>query len=183
MPPVSDQLDLEHLGLKPGGGTRFETSVRVGDFTFSGQHYSLADDPLLVLIDASRTTSGYVMRARAKPEVEGPCMRCSDDFGLQLKIDHSEVHEPGLDDELASEYVEDGKLDLAALVRDAVGLALPPSISGPLDESGACTTCDRTHEQLFQLGIVGEHEALEAGEPDREREPDPRWAKLRELEL
>jgi len=162
---------------------RFETAVRVGGFVFSGQRYALADNPLLVLIDASRTTSGYVVRVRAKPSVEGPCMRCSDDFGLQFKIDHSEVHEPGLDDELASEYVDDGKLDLAALVRDAVGLALPPSISGPLDESGDCTVCDRTREQLLQLGVVGEDEVLEAGEPDREREPDPRWAKLRELEL
>lgn len=183
MPPVSDQLDLEHLGLKPGGGTRFEAAVRVGSFVFSGQHYKLADDPLLVLIDASRTTSGYVVRVRAKPEVEGPCMRCSDDFGLLLKIDHSEVHEPGIDDELASEYVDEGKLDLAALVRDAVGLALPPSMSGKLDESGACTACDRTHEQLLQLGVIGEDEVLEAGAPDHEREPDPRWAKLRELEL
>lgn len=183
MPPVSDQLDLEHLGLKPGGGTRFETAVRVGEFIFSGQRYALTADPLLVLVDASRTTSGYVVRVRAKPEVNGPCMRCSDDFALSLKIDHSEVHEPGIDTELASEYVEDGKLDLAALVHDAVGLALPPSISGPLDDSGDCTACDRTHDQLQLLGVIGEDEATDDDVAGGEHQPDPRWEKLRELEL
>lgn len=183
MPPVSDQLDLNHLGLKPGGGMRFETAVRVGDFIFSGQRYSLTADPLLVLIDASRTTSGYVVRVRAKPEVTGPCMRCSDDFALPLKIDHSEVHEPGVDSELASEYVEDGKLDLAAVVHDAVGLALPPSISGRLDDSGDCTACDRTHDQLLLLGVTGEDQVAGEDAGGGEHQPDPRWAKLRELEL
>lgn len=182
MPPISDQLDLARLGLQPGGGTRFEAAVRVGDFFFGGQRYTLADDPLLVLIDASRTTSGYVVRVRAKPEIEGPCMRCSDDFGLPLKIDHAEVHEPSLDADLASVYVTGNDLDLAALVRDAVGLALPVSISGPLDENGHCGACDRTRAQLSRLGVIGE-DAAGAAETEDQHEPDPRWAKLRELEL
>jgi uncharacterized protein len=182
MPPISDQLDLARLGLKPGGGKRFEVAVRVGEFIFGGQRYVLTDDPLPVLIAASRTTTGYVVRVRAKPEIEGPCMRCSDDFGLALKIDHSELHEPSLDDDLASVYVTGNDLDLAALVRDAVSLALPPSISGPLDANGDCRACDRTREQLSILGVVGEDE-LGAAEPEDQHEPDPRWAKLRELEL
>ncbi|MBI5310801.1 MAG: DUF177 domain-containing protein [Actinobacteria bacterium] len=183
MPPLTDQLDLDRMGLKPGGGSRFEIAVRVGEFVFGHQHYSLADDPLPVLVDASRTTSGFVVRVRAKPQIEGPCMRCSDDFGLALKIDHSEVHEPALDGELASDYVEEGKLlNVAALVRDAVGLALPPSISGPLDEHGQCTACDRTHEQLLELGVAGEQDVAEL-EQREQHAPDPRWAKLRELEL
>lgn len=183
MPPLTDQLDLEHLGLKPGGGKRFEIAVRVGDFVFGLQHYSLTLDPLPVLIDASRTSSGFVVRARAKPAVEGPCMRCSDDLALGLKIDHSEVHEPALDQDLASDYVQEEKLlNVADMVRDAIGLALPPSISGPLDEDGRCTSCDRTHEQLLQLGVAGE-EDIEELEESIEHEPDPRWAKLRELDL
>lgn len=183
MPAITDQLDLDRLGLKPGGGTRFETAVRVGGFVFGAQRYELTLDPLPVLIDASRTSSGYVVRVRSKFAVKGPCMRCSDDFSLDLKIDHSEVHEPSLDDELASDYVTGDDMDLASLVHDAVGLALPTSIAGRLDDEGNCESCDRTHRQLLELGVSDEDEA--GGEIDGEgpREPDPRWAKLRELEL
>lgn len=183
MAQLTHEIDLERLGLKAGGGTRFEIAVRVGEFVFGDQHYSLSVDPLPVRVDASRTTSGFVVRVRAELEVEGPCMRCSDALSLPLKIDHSEVHEPALDEDLASEYVHEGKLlDVGALVHDAVGLALPPSISGPLDEDGDCGACGRTHEQLLELGVAGEDEVDEI-EATEEHEPDPRWAKLRELDL
>lgn len=183
MPPISDLLDLQHLGLKPGGGTRLEASVRVGGFIFASQRYEPADDPLPVLIDASRTSSGFVVRVRAKPTILGPCMRCSDDFSMTVKIDHSEVHEPALDEDLASDYVTGNDLDLAAMVRDAIALALPPSISGSLDEGGDCATCERTHVQLLEMGLVDEHEIADSGPGDGPGKPDPRWAKLRELEL
>jgi uncharacterized protein len=179
MPPITDQLDLGHLGLKPGGGTRFETAVRVGAFVFGAQRYELADDPVIVLVDVSRTTTGYVIRARTEVELEGPCMRCSDDFALPLAVDQSEIHEPTLDPELASDYVTEGKFfDLTAFVRDAVGLTIPASVSGRLDEADGCRDCGRSREQLLQIGVV----TAEA-EPEPANEPDPRWAKLRELEL
>lgn len=185
MPAITDQLDLNRLGLKPGGGTRFEAGVRVGDFVFGRQRYVVAGDPVPVLVDVSRTTSGYVVRVRLKPRLTGPCMRCFDDFNLSLKIDHSEVHEPSLDAELASEYVgTDNMLDLAALVRDAVGLAMPSSISGPLNVAGDCLACGRGGEQLAEMGIVSAQDAAtESAELETEHGPDPRWDKLRELDL
>lgn len=171
------------MGLKPGGGTRFEALVRVGGFIFGSQRYEPADDPLPVLIDASRTSSGFVVRVRAKPRILGPCMRCSDDFSLTVKIDHAEVHEPALDEDLASDYVTGNDLDLVAMVRDAIALALPPSISGPLDDHGACASCERTHVQLLEMGLVDEEDAAAFEPGEGPGEPDPRWAKLRELEL
>ncbi|MBI4898012.1 MAG: DUF177 domain-containing protein [Actinobacteria bacterium] len=183
MPAITDQLDLDNLGLKPGGGMRFETAVRVGGYVFGAQRYELSAEPLPVLIDASRTSSGYVVRVRSKFAVKGPCMRCSDDFSLELKIDHSEVHEPSLDEELASDYVTGDDLDLAALVHDAVGLALPTSIAGELDGEGGCKSCGRTRQKLLELGVAAEDDADLDTVGDAPREPDPRWAKLRELEL
>lgn len=183
MSPISDSLDLQHLGLKPGGGTRFETLVRIGGFVFGGQRYEPAPDPLPVLVDAGRTSSGFVVRVRAKPRIKGPCMRCSDDFALELKIDQSEVHEPTLGDEAASDYVTGHELDLASFVRDAIGLTLPSSISGPLGEDGGCAACGRSRRNLAEMGVLDESAAAEQGDDDGSREPDPRWAKLRELEL
>ena len=174
MAPITDIIDLGQLGLKPGGGIRFDARVPVGDFVFGQQRYSLSDDPAEVTVDVSRTSSGYVVRVRATDTLEGPCMRCYGDYAMPLSIDHSEVHEPELDEELASDYVKGQEVDVAALVRDAIGLALPTSISSPVDENGFCTECAESKEQLAHLA-----QAEEAEEP----EPDPRWAKLRELEL
>lgn len=180
MPPLTDQIELNRLGLKPGGGARFEVAVRVGGFVFGDQRYAPAADPAPVLVDVSRTTTGFVMRVRAELAVEGPCMRCSDPFSLSAAIDHSEVHEPTLGEDLASEYVSGDSVDLAALVRDAVGLALPPSISGPLTAGGDCVACARTRAELAALGVRAADDAADDDEP---HQPDPRWAKLRELEL
>jgi uncharacterized metal-binding protein YceD (DUF177 family) len=175
MPPISTTVDLGELGLKPGGGVRFEAAVPVGEFVFGAQRYALADDPALVTIDVSRTSSGYVMRVRGLHDLEGPCMRCYGDFSLPVKVDHKEVHEPYLDDELASEYVSGNELNLESLVRDAIGLMLPTSISSPVDEDGFCTECSDAKEQLALL--------IEEDPEDAEPAPDPRWAKLRELDL
>lgn len=175
MARLTDIIDLGQLGLKPGGGIRLDVDVPVGDFVFGEQKYTLADDPVPTTVDVSRTSSGSVIRVRLTDSLEGPCMRCYGDYSLPLTIDHSEVHEPLLEDELASDYVDGQELDLAALVRDAVGLALPTSISSPVDENGVCTDCENSAEQLSKLrdtDSAAEGPAL-----------DPRWAKLRELEL
>jgi uncharacterized metal-binding protein YceD (DUF177 family) len=175
VPPLTDIVDLGQLGLKPGSATRFQVAVRVDDFVFGEQHYRLAENPVTVDVDISRTSSGNVIRVRIETAIDGPCMRCFSDYSLPLKIDHSEVHEPQLDEDLASDYVSGLELDLAALVRDAIGLALPTSIASPVDENGICTDCAGATEQLAKL--------QDAPAEAEDAQPDPRWAKLRELEL
>lgn len=168
----ADEIDFERLGLKPGGGLREEYLVTVEPYVFGEQRYEPADALLPVLVDISRTTGGYVVRARFATAVEGPCMRCFDDQGFEVEIDQNEVHEPQL--ELVSEYVHDTAFDLAGFVHDTIGLALPLTMSGELGADGGCRLCGRTREQLHELGIA---------EAEAEAGADPRWAKLRELEL
>lgn len=175
MTRLTDILDLGQLGLKPGGGIRLNVDVPVGDFMFGEQRYVLAEDPVPTQVDVSKTSTGNVIRVRLSDSLDGPCMRCYGDYSLPLQIDHSEVHEPLLEEELASDYVEGQELDLAALVRDAIGLALPTSISSPVDENGICTECENSAEQLAKL--------KDAESEPEEPQLDPRWAKLRELEL
>lgn len=172
---MTDIVDLGQLGLKPGGAIRFDALVPVGEFVFGAQRYALRTDPAPVTVDVSRTSSGSVIRVRTSNALQGPCMRCYGDYTMEVTIDHREVHEPHLDEELASDYVKEQDLDLAALVRDAIGLSLPVSISSPVDENGVCTECEQSADQLAKLRDS-------EPEPD-EPQPDPRWAKLRELEL
>lgn len=175
MPLTADALDLDRLRLVPGSAWRDEVFVTASRFTFSGQDYDPADSPLPVNVDVSRTTTGFVMRVRFDAAVEGMCMRCSDDQAFAVTIDQTEIHEPVVDEELASDFVSpEGIFDLAAYVHTAIGLALPQTMSGARGAAGSCALCDRTPAQLRELGI--DAAAAEAS-------GDPRWAKLRELEL
>lgn len=177
MAALTDIVDLSQLGLKHGGGINFEASVRIGDFVFSEQHYTLDQDPAPVDVYISRTSSGNVIRFRHEGSLSGPCMRCYGDYSLPISVDTTEIHEPLLDEEGASEYVNGHELDLAGLVRDAIGLTLPTSISSPVDEEGVCTKCTGSAERLAKL----RDSASEAEEEDPQL--DPRWAKLRDLEF
>ena len=62
-------------------------------------------------------------------------------------------------------------LALGDWLRDTLVLELPPTMAPPTDDAGRCELCRRT---LIDLG---------APEPSTETAPDPRWAKLRELDL
>ena len=88
----------------------------------------------------------------------------------ELEVDAREVSQPGGGDELESPYVVDGVLDLRAWARDALALALPNQILCRPDCAGLCAICGA---DLNEAGPEHGHE----------RAPDPRWAKLEELEV
>ena len=120
----------------------------------------------------SRTTgAGYALRLRFDLRLSGPCMRCLEDAGAPVAVDVREVHQPSDDDDenLVCEYLHDNELDLRSWVRDALVLALPVQIVCGEGCRGLCPICGQNLNQ-------------EPGH-EHEREPDPRWAKLSELEL
>jgi uncharacterized protein len=97
-------------------------------------------------------------------------MRCLEPAAPGFDIDAREVDQPGGGDELDSPYVDsDAVLDLRGWARDALALAIPAQIVCREDCAGLCPTCGASLND----------------DPDHahEREPDPRWAKLRELRL
>jgi uncharacterized protein len=97
-------------------------------------------------------------------------MRCLEPAERVIEVDAREVDQPGSgdDDELTSPYVDGDELDLRSWARDALVLALPTQIVCRDECRGLCPVCG---------------ENLNAASPDHahEAEPDPRWAKLREL--
>lgn len=172
---LAGSIDLGQLGLTPGGGFGAELDVVVEPFSFGGQDYLVAESPLPVRVDVSRTGTGYVTRARSEATLRGPCMRCFDAIPLAVTIDARDVHEPAIAPEMASDYVDDADVfDLASFVRDTIGLALPATMSGELDDAGGCRLCGRDRGELAEMGV---------GERPGAGEPDPRWAKLKELKI
>jgi uncharacterized protein len=162
-------FDIERLGLSSGEGRRFELDVPVGSFEFGGQRYRLPSEVVDALLNVDHTTAGYALRLRFDAHLSGPCMRCLEDAEQLVHVDAREIDQPGGGEDLRSPYLNEGVLDLGGWARDALALALPTQIVCREDCRGLCTVCGQN------LNEDPEHE--------HEREPDPRWAALRELKL
>jgi uncharacterized protein len=171
MATLTDTLDLGRMKLQSGEGRHFDLDVRLDRFAFGDEHYGVEPDPVPVRLDISRTThSGYALRLRFSAATIGSCMRCLGDAAPRVGVDAREVDQPGGGEELDSPYVDgEDVLDVAAWARDALALALPAQIVCRPDCRGLCAECGA------DLNADPEHE--------HEKAPDPRWAKLRELEL
>lgn len=171
MPARTDTFDLARLRLSAGEGRRLELEVAIGDFDFAGQRYVVEPRSVPVMLDISRMThAGYALRLRLQAALAGPCMRCLEDAAPVTAVDAREVDQPGGGDELSSPYVEGEVVDVAAWARDALALALPAQIVCREDCAGLCAICGAN---LNEAG----------GQHGHAREPDSRWAKLRELRL
>jgi uncharacterized protein len=162
-------FDVDRLGLSSGEGRRFEIDVPVRGFEFGGQRYELPGETVDALLNVDHTTAGYSLRLRFDAELSGPCMRCLEDADQVVHVDAREIDQPGGGEDLRSPYLNEGLLNLGAWARDALALALPTQIVCRDDCRGLCTVCGQN------LNEDPGHE--------HEREPDERWAALRELKF
>lgn len=169
---LADSFDLGRLALSPGEGRRLELEVPVEGFRLADETYAIEPSRPHVSLDISRMSGGgLAMRLRFSAALAGPCMRCLQPAVPELVVDAREADKPGGGEELESPYVEGEVLDLRAWARDALVLALGgEQVLCRPDCAGLCPVCG---EDLNDAGPGHVHE----------RDPDPRWAKLRELKL
>jgi uncharacterized protein len=162
----TDSFDLGRLGLSSGEGRRLDLVVAGEPLEFGGQSYQMgAETP--VILDVSRTTSGWSLRLRYEARLEGPCMRCLENAAAGVQVDAREIDQPGGGEDLSSPYLDGDELDLRSWARDALALALPAQIVCSEECLGLCSVCGANLNEL-----PGHEHA---------RETDPRWSKLGEL--
>ena len=165
-------IDLARLALRPGEGRRLAATVDPGDVRLGGTKYAVGSKPLEARLEISRTAAGHALRLRFATELEGPCMRCLDAAEQRVEVDAREVDQPASrDEELLSPYVSEDVLALDRWAHDALALALPAQILCRPECAGLCPVCGESLNDA------------PAGAHDHPSEPDPRWAKLRELKL
>lgn len=165
------QLDLAGLRLSAGEGRQLELEVEIEPLELGGERYAAAPARVPVRVDVSRMLGGgYALRLSFAASLAGPCMRCLKDAAPVVPVEAREVDRPGEGEELDSPYVREEMLDLAAWAHDAFALAAPVKVLCREDCAGLCAVC------AADLNEAGPDHA-------HERAPDPRWAKLQELEL
>jgi uncharacterized protein len=160
---------VRRLRLRPGAEHREVLRVTLEPLRFGGQTYTARPPEIPAELVVQRATTGDLFHLTFSTTLEGPCVRCLSDAVVPVRVvaQEYEATDPGADDELRSEYVSDGELDVAAWARDQVALAVPDRILCRPDCAGLCPVCGK---DLNVEPHTHEDEAV-----------DPRWAALEAL--
>jgi uncharacterized protein len=167
-PPVN-VIDLRRLRLRPGEIRRDVIQLELEPFHLGGQRYEPLPAVAPAQLEISQASGAMVFGLRFEARLSGPCMRCLGHAEVAIAVSAREVH--GLDaagaDELRSDYVADGRLDVGRWARDAIAADLPEQIVCRPECAGLCPVCGK------DLNVEPHEHA--------ERELDPRWAVLERL--
>jgi uncharacterized protein len=142
--------------------------VGLEPLSFGGQRYLPVPETVPAELTITQASTGLVLELRFHARLHGPCHRCLADAVLDRDVSAREYQATRPDsDELASPYVRDDLLDLAAWARDALALGLPSQILCRPDCAGLCPVCGQDLN-------VSPHEHAE-------EHVDARWAALEAL--
>lgn len=160
-----NRYPIQSLRLRPGEEHRETVGLVLDPLVFGGETY-VAPPEVRAHVVVQRAATGDVFRLAFSTQLEGPCMRCLQPAVVSVLVDAQEYEatSPGGDDELRSEYVGEGGLDLESWARDQVALSVPEQVVCRPDCTGLCPVCGR------DLNVEPHGHADEA--------VDPRWAAL-----
>ena len=138
-------------------------------YELGGERYLPVPGEVEAALEVQRATSGDVFRLVFDARLHGPCMRCLRDAVVNVSIDALEYQAAAEDapDDLKTEYVVDGELQLSQWARDAIATALPVQILCRRGCAGLCPVCGK---DLNDEPHVHEEQVV-----------DPRWAALEAL--
>jgi len=161
-------LNLRSIRLRPGERYEARPEVELEPLELAGQRYEPVPAAPEAALVVSRITTGTLFEISLAVTLEGPCYRCLEQAAVPVRISAREYQATAPEtDEQRTPYLEDGRLDLSAWVRDAIALEVPEKILCRDDCAGLCAGCGAN------LNV----DACTCGPP----EPDPRFAKLAEL--
>ena len=139
------RFSLNRLRLRPGEEHRDQVLVELEPFDLGGQRYLPVPPQAPSELTVTRATSGDVLLLRFATRLHGPCMRCLGDAVLDLSVDAREYNDSDAraPEELHSEYVSEGMVDLTRWARDALAEHLPDQILCRPDCAGLCPVCGK----------------------------------------
>jgi len=161
-------LDLHEIINSPGASVSFSESVDLSDLQF-GTCYPVSE-PVLSSGTVRNTADVLMMKGEIKTRLHGVCDRCAAEFTQDVEIPIDVV----LVDELSNEENEDewvfsleaDSADLEDIVRTVFVLNMDSKLLCKPDCKGLCCRCGKN---------------LNEGPCQCQKEPDPRFAALRQL--
>jgi uncharacterized protein len=172
------RFPVRGLRLRPGEEHREALRLAIQPLVFGGEEYRALPVDVPAELVVQRAASGDVFRLSFTTRLEGPCMRCLAPASTSLVVDaqEDEATDAEGEEELGSEYVADGELDVGAWARDLVALSVPDQILCRPDCAGLCPMCGKDlnvepHEHAETVAD-GRWAALETLRGDAEAEPD-----------
>jgi uncharacterized protein len=168
------------IGLvgKPGETRPLTAAVAPSEFGDApwGPADHAVQDPVQLDLQLEAVVEGILVRGEIGFEVELACARCLDPQLLERRAEVAELFidptrlEEG-DDDPGYELLDDRTaIDLSTLVRDALLIDLPLRVLCREDCQGLCPACGADRNRV------------DCGHGDDDA-PDPRWARLQDLEL
>jgi uncharacterized protein len=138
-------FNLRQVKLRSGQEHREAVELEQEPFELGGERYLPVPDRVPAELAVTRASTGTVFELSFTTRLHGPCYRCLGDAVLELPIAAREYQatNPEGSDELRTQYLRDGNLDLTAWSRDAVALALPDKILCRADCAGLCPVCGK----------------------------------------
>lgn len=167
------RLDLRALDLAPGAAVRLPVRTPPVALVIGGQEHRTEPERPDLELEVGRSLSGLHLRLRGAAELVGPCVRCLEEARASLAVDTTEFVADGrpadapFDEDLDSQYVAEGVLELAEWARDAIAEAVPATLLCRDDCAGLCPHC----------GTNLNEGSCDCGEDTS----DPRWDALREV--
>jgi uncharacterized protein len=161
-------IDLRRLRLRRAEVRHENLDLEVEPFHLAGQRYEPVPSVVPAEIEIADASGPLVLRLRFETRLSGPCMRCLGHAEVVVDASAREAHElDGGGEELRSDYVAEGHLDVSAWARDAIAVELPEQILCRPECAGLCPVCGKDLN-------VEPHQHVE-------RDVDPRWAALEQL--
>src|SRR5262245_46107417 len=165
------RFPVRALRLRSGEEHRETLRLRPEPFLFGGETYVATPAGVPAELVVQRAATGDVFRLAFSTRLEGPCMRCLEPARVAVDVDAREYEatDAAGDEELHSEYVADGELDVDAWAHDQVSLTAPDQVLCRPDCAGLCPVCGK------DLNVEPHVHAEAVG--------DPRWAALETLRV
>ncbi len=138
------RLDLRELNLKGAEHAERRFDVDLEPVELGGQTYQVVPKPEGVVLRVDRAIGGFLVTVRVAATVYGSCMRCLKEVVLDIEAEQQEfapTTQERWEDADVSPYIDDLVVDVPALAREALVLALPVKILCRPDCEGLCPVC------------------------------------------
>ncbi len=117
------------------------------DFPFEAESIFLPPDLALNnlhgMVRVTRAAQGLLLQVKMKAEIPVECVRCLDEFSQVLEVDYTELYAFTVNSMTENGLLvpENGKIDLAPILREEMLLAIPISSMCRIDCKGLCFVC------------------------------------------